>query len=97
MKNIKTENLVTDKFTVPKKQDTEKEIVGEATIPAGATKVKVNNTVVTDTSYIILTPRQAITVALGEIKKGKYFEIKISKALSRNLKVQWFIINKEEK
>gem|GEM_PF-6551208 len=94
VKNLEAEALTTAKFTVSN-QDVEKKIVGEGIIPAGETKIRINNKVVNEDSHILLTPRQPINVALGKIKKGEYFEIKISEALDKDLKVQWFIINEK--
>ena len=94
VKNLEAEALTTAKFTVSN-QDVEEKIVGEGIIPAGETKIRINNKVVNEDSYILLTPRQPINVALGKIKKGEYFEIKISEALDKDLKVQWFIINEK--
>ena len=91
--NIQTSGIVTAKKYNVDTSDSASASVGEATLPAGQTRVEVKTSAITDTSKIFATPKKLPIPVSTDITGKQTFEIDIKEPLQKNLQIDWWVVN----
>lgn len=93
--NMKTAAEITAKKYNVNIEDVKSASLGEATIPAGESKIEVPTTTVTKNSKIFVTAESLITQPLivTEKKEGKSFTVQMTSPSSIDVKFNWWIVN----